>query len=328
MQIEPAAGAGTVIGGQRRFEHEHAGIRPHGTAHIGENANAIRIVVVVHEVADQIGIAPFGCRIRKHVAGDEGHAGQRSALPALGGGDGLRHIEQRRAPVRVGGKHGGQERTVAAADIDDVIECREVVGGNDRGRLRSVHLEHHAIEAPGFVRMVGEPSEERPTLERLEGGAVAGERVIEMHPHVGEVVVEEDRRGPGAVRRVRTEQAPERRQREAPARRLGHDPDGRERAQQPVDAIRNETARRGDGGVVHGAVLHHVRQAQPRERSHRPGHPQAAQQLQHLLVQQRRIDVGRFTTLAVHDPVPQNTSTAPTPSRWGVPRIDEFGARS
>ena len=63
-----------------------------------------------------------------------------------------------------------------------------------------------------------------------------------------------------------------------------------ERAQQPIDAIGSEAARRGDRGMVLGAVLHDVGKAEPRKLPHRPGHPQAAQQLQHLLVQQRRGD--------------------------------------
>ena len=46
--------------------------------------------------------------------------------------------------------------------------------------------------------------------------------------------------------------------------------------------------------------------AESRESSNRARHPQAAQQVQHFLVQQRRIDVGRLVALAVHDLVPQN----------------------
>ena len=169
-----------------------------------------------------------------------------------------------------------------------------------------MHLEHHAIEAAGLVRMLREPIEERGALERFERGALAGERVVEMRPHVGEIVVEKDCRRPGVVGRMGTEQPPERREHKAPACRLGHDPQRRERAQQPIDAIGNETARRGDRGVVLDAVLHHVGETEPRESSNRARHPQAAQQLQHFLVLQRRIDVGGFIALAVHDPVPQD----------------------
>ena len=105
-------------------------------------------------MADQVDVAAFGRRRGEHVAGHEAHARQRPALAALGGGNRLRHIEQRRAPVRVGGEHGRQQRAVAAADVHDVIEPGEIVGGDDRRRLRTVHLEHHAVEAPGFVRIL------------------------------------------------------------------------------------------------------------------------------------------------------------------------------
>jgi hypothetical protein len=209
-----------------------------------------------------------------------------------------------------------------------VIELREIVGGDDRRRLRAVHLEHHAIEAAGLVRMLREPIEERGALERFEGGALIDERVIEMRPHVGEIVVEEHRRRSGVVGRMGTEQPPKRREHEAPAGRLGHDPKRRERAQQPIDAVGNEAARRGNRGVVFDAVLHHVGKTEPRESSNRAGHPQAAQQLQHFLVQQRRIDVGGLVALAVHDPVPQNIVPRRRPNRWAAaPRITQFKER-
>ena len=73
LQIEPAAGPGTVVGRQRRLEHQHARARAHGAPYIGENANAIGIVVIVHEMADQIEVAAFRRRRREHVAGDEAH---------------------------------------------------------------------------------------------------------------------------------------------------------------------------------------------------------------------------------------------------------------
>ena len=127
LQIEPSAGARAVVGRERRFQHQHMRVRLHGAAHIGENAHAIAIVVIVHEVADQIEVAAFRRRRREHVAGDETHARQRAALAALGGRDGLRHVEQGRAAVRIGGEHRGQQRPVAAADVDDVFERREIV---------------------------------------------------------------------------------------------------------------------------------------------------------------------------------------------------------
>jgi hypothetical protein len=136
-----------------------------------------------------------------------------------------------------------------------------------------VHLEHHAIEAAGFVRMLREPLEEWCALERLEGGALAGERFVEMHPHVGEIIIEEDRRRPGIVRRMGAQQPPERREPKAPARRLGHDSQRGERAQEPVDAIGNEPARRGNRRVVFQAILHHVGETEPREGSNRTRHP-------------------------------------------------------
>src|SRR5919204_3835051 len=98
-------------------------------------------------MANEIEVAAFGRWCREYVSAREAHARERSTLPALGRGDGLRQVEERAAQLRVGGEHGGQERAVAAAGIDDVFECGEVIGGDDRRGLRAVHLEHHAIEA-------------------------------------------------------------------------------------------------------------------------------------------------------------------------------------
>ncbi len=63
LQIEPSARTGAVIGRQRRLEHQHPRVRLHGAAHIGENAQAFRVVVVVHEMADQIEVAAFRRRV-------------------------------------------------------------------------------------------------------------------------------------------------------------------------------------------------------------------------------------------------------------------------
>src|SRR5262249_62229043 len=102
-----------------------------------------------HEMADEVDVAGFGRWGREYVSGHEAHTRERSALAAFGRGDGFRHIEQRRAQLWIGGEHGRQQRAVAAADIDAAGEWGEGVGGDDRRRLRSVHLEHHAIEAAG-----------------------------------------------------------------------------------------------------------------------------------------------------------------------------------
>jgi hypothetical protein len=103
LQVEPAARARTVVGWQRRFEHQHARLRAHGATHIGEDADAIPVVVVVHEMADQVDVAALGRRSREYVSGHEAHARERPALAAFGGGDGFRHVEQRRAQLWVGG---------------------------------------------------------------------------------------------------------------------------------------------------------------------------------------------------------------------------------
>ena len=154
-----------------------------------------------------------------------------------------------------------------------MFEGREVIRRDDRRRLRPVHLEHHAIEAAGLAGIAREPFEERRALERLEGGALAGESVVEMRPHVGKIVVEEDCRGAGVVRRMRAEQPTERREREVPARRLGHDTQRRERAQQPIEAIGDKAAPRGNRSVVGKSILHHIGEAEPREGSDRARDP-------------------------------------------------------
>ncbi len=184
-----------------------------------------------------------------------------------------------------------------------------------------MHLEHHAIEAAGFVRMLRQPLEERSALEHLEGGALAGERIVEMRPHVGEIVVEKNRRGPGVMGGMGTQEAPERREGKAPARRLGDQPQRGERAQQPVDAIGNEPARGGNCRVVANALLHHVGETEPREGSDRTRHPQTAQELQHFLVQQRGIGVGGLIAFVVHEFLPPHAARR-------TPRIDQFGERS
>ncbi len=167
--------------------------------------------------------------------------------------------------------------------------------------------------------MLAQPVEERLALERLEAGALTGERVVEVHPHVGKIIVEEDRGGAGVAGRVRAEQPPERREREAPVRRLRHDPDRRERAQEPIDAIGIETARACDGGSILGAPLHDVGEAEPRERPDGPSDPEAAQQLQHLFVQLRRAGGSRrLVTLTVHDPFRDAVGARPHAGR-GLP---------
>ena len=304
LQVEPAAGTGAVVGRQRRLQHQHARVRLHRAADVAENAQAFVVVVVVQQVADQISVAAFR-RGLEHVAGDEGDAGQRPALAALRGRDRFRHVEQRRTAVGISGEDRGNQRTVAAADVDDVLERREVVGGDDRRRLRPVHLEHHPVEALGLIGMRAEPVEERLALERLETRDVAGKRIVEVHPHVGEVVVEIGRRGRHRVGRARAEQAAERREHEAAAGGLADDADGRERAQQPVDPVRDETARGRDRRMILRALFHRIGKSKARERAHSPRDPQAAQELQHLLVQQRRVCRRRILgTLAVHVSVP------------------------
>src|SRR5262249_59227250 len=108
----------------------------------------------------------------------------------------------------------------------------------------------YAIETASFAGISRKPFEERRALERLKGGALAGERVVEMRPHVGEIIVEEDGGGPGVVGRMRAQEPPERREREVPACRLGHDTQRRERTQQPIETIRDKPARCGNRGVV------------------------------------------------------------------------------
>jgi hypothetical protein len=169
--------------------------------------------------------------------------------------------------------------------------------------------------------MLRQPLEERSALERLESGELAGECVVEMRPHVGEIVVEEDRRGPGVVGGMGAQEPPERREGKAPARRLRHQAQRGERAQQPVDAVGNETARRGNCRMVGNALLHHVGETEPCEGSNRARHPQAAQELQHFLVQQRGIGVGGLIALVVHE-FPSTTRGA------ADARIDQFGERS
>src|SRR5205823_14091541 len=93
----------------------------------------------------------------------------------------------------------------------------------------------------------------------------------------------------------------ERRQSEASARGLAHDSDCRERAQQPVNSIGQKPARRGDRSGFLGALRHGVGETEPCESSDGAGYPQAAQQLQHFLMQ-RRVDLGRFIAGAVCHP--------------------------
>src|SRR5215475_10621440 len=84
LQVEPAARARTVVGWQRRFEHQHARLRAHGAAYIGEDADTIPVVVVVHEMADEVDVAAFGRWGREYISSHEAHARERSALAALG----------------------------------------------------------------------------------------------------------------------------------------------------------------------------------------------------------------------------------------------------
>ena len=53
-----------------------------------------------------------------------------------------------------------QQHAMAAADVDDVLERREVVGRDDGRHLRRIHLEHHALEARAFGG-VGGPAASR-----------------------------------------------------------------------------------------------------------------------------------------------------------------------
>ena len=102
----------------------------------------------------------------------------------------------------MGGHNRRQQHTVPAADVDDLLELRKIIGRDDGRRLRRVHLEHHALEARAFLGIGMQPVEQRLALQRLERDATF-ERAIEMTPDLAVVFGQQLRRRAHRVRRVR-----------------------------------------------------------------------------------------------------------------------------
>ena len=66
VQVEPAAGTRRVVGRHRLLQHQHARIRLHGAADVLQHLDAVIVVVVVQQMAEQIGVGALAARSRTH----------------------------------------------------------------------------------------------------------------------------------------------------------------------------------------------------------------------------------------------------------------------
>ncbi len=95
----------------------------------------------------------------------------------------------------------GQHVAGGAPDVDDGLEPREVVGGGDRRRLRSVEADHRLAEERRLVGMLREVIEGRHPEHLLERGLAGLERIEDLVP--GAVEGRARQRQDGGERRAR-----------------------------------------------------------------------------------------------------------------------------
>ena len=149
--------------------------------------------------------------------------------------DHVGQIEQDAVRARRSPKDGGEKATVAAADVDDGSEAREVVAGHELAHAGARKVGHGPVEDLGLVRVVGAVLPHAPA-ERVDHRVLAGANaVLQLRPG-SPVVVATDEPDPRRQRlgRVGAQRLSHGREREASVSILSEHAERGQRAEQPV----------------------------------------------------------------------------------------------
>ena len=164
------------------------------------------VVPVVQDAREQVGVRARRQRVEE-VAFD---ALRPLAEQLARGGDRAGRSTSVAAQRRA--RRGSRQQDAApAADVDQAVEGAEVVGGDDRARLRLRAARHRGLERRVVVRVGVEVGEERRAVHALERGPA---RAHGLEQALGGVVVDLAAHARGAGERL--ELLADRRQREAP----------------------------------------------------------------------------------------------------------------
>lgn len=251
--VEHLTGVGRVAFGEHHFENEQAAGGGHGEVAVGEDDEALRFAPVVEDVGEQVEVAAAGDGF-KEAAGKEVDAIGKAASSDQfrGGGLVVRKVEDNSVGAGVGGEEGGEDVAGGSADVGDVSEGREIIGGSDGGRVGAVEADEQVREPGRFFGLGGEIFKKWHTEVGVEGGLAGEGAVVEAGPGDGEEGSGEGEDGVvDGAGNIGLERLSEGVEREAVVFVFGEDADRSEGAQ---EAIERGRVRVGENGELAGGL--------------------------------------------------------------------------
>ena len=134
------------------------------------------VVPVVDHVLQQVAVAAGGNLLEEVAADHPASLGETAGFEVLRRPlHHVRLIEHDPLEVRIGAQDADQERSVPAADIDERVEGREVVGRRHDDRRHPGELGHRGVEVGRRVGILGHLG------ERIGGAPLAERRLARAH---------------------------------------------------------------------------------------------------------------------------------------------------
>ena len=277
LEIEQLLESGIVAGRDHGVDDHEPPCRRNHAAAVAEDPHAGVVGPVVEDVLHQIRVAAGGNGVEEASCFDDDAPLERCAGEALARA--RNHVVEVVHDAANGGvllQNRGEQRAIAAADVDDRATVAEIVGGQHRRNLRRRDAVHRLVEGGGLcgrgLQVLEEALAEDAT-KRWLAGADAGREVgpgehRRARPSVARPAAERPRDA-GAQRIA------ERRLTKSPLRVLGEDADARERSQQAVQRVRVRADPRGKRRRRERPVVERVGDPELRGGADRLRHPAA-----------------------------------------------------
>src|SRR5580698_4585673 len=164
---------------------QQAAIGSHRATTLLQDRDGLIVFPIVQHMSQQVSIVT-GWNVFEEISAEEAATrtdpGSDQILP--GRPLDLRKVEQNRLHLRVSFQDGSEQCSLAAPDVDDVIESGEVVSLDYRRSDGSVHADHRVVEAGAVKRFTGEIAEQVVAVGCLHAAFASLQRMQKMIPRL------------------------------------------------------------------------------------------------------------------------------------------------
>ena len=141
------------------------------------------VVPVVDDVPQEVGVGLDRDRGEEVAADDLAPARQPGGLQVPPGPlDDVGEVEEDAPHLGIPAQDADQVRAVAAADVGQDVDARQVIGIENGLRLSTVYRRHGGVEDLGLFGVLAQVLEDRLAVEAVEGGLAGADALQQVAP--------------------------------------------------------------------------------------------------------------------------------------------------